>query len=89
VGRKVRIRTKIFALVGALSLVTIVTAGVGISTVGTYNDAVHDVNAASTRALYSERLNRLVTAVVMDSRGVYAAKEPRARSSSAKAFFRS
>ena len=70
-----RIRTKLFALVGALSFVTVITSAVGISTVRTYDAAVHDVKAASIRALYSERLNRLVTAVVMDARGVYAAKD--------------
>jgi methyl-accepting chemotaxis protein len=70
-----RIRTKIFALVGALSLVTVATAAVGTGTVQTYNDAVDHVKGASIRALNSERLNRLVTGVVMESRGVYAAKD--------------
>jgi methyl-accepting chemotaxis protein len=73
-----RIRTKLFALVGALSLVTVITSAVGMGTVRTYDGAVDDVRAASTRALYSERLNRLVTAVVMESRGVYAAKDTQA-----------
>src|SRR5829696_8305295 len=73
-----RIRTKLFALVGALSFVTVITSAVGISTVRTYDAAVDDVKAASIRALYSERLNRLVTAVVMEARGVYAAKDTQA-----------
>ncbi|WP_369414259.1 methyl-accepting chemotaxis protein [Microvirga puerhi] len=67
-----KIRTKIFALVGALSAVAIIIAGVGISTLRTYKEAVHDVDAAATRALYSERLNRMVTHVVMEARGIYA-----------------
>jgi methyl-accepting chemotaxis protein len=70
-----RIKTKIFALVGALSLVTLATAGIGISTLRTYNKAVEDVRTSDARALYGERLNRLVTAVVMESRGVYAARD--------------
>ncbi|HEY7383970.1 MAG TPA: methyl-accepting chemotaxis protein [Beijerinckiaceae bacterium] len=70
-----RIRTKIFALVGTLSLVTLAIAGIGISTLRTYNQAVEDVRTSDARALYGERLNRLVTAVVMEARGVYAAKD--------------
>ena len=75
---RVRIRTKIFALVGVLSLMMVATSGVGVSTVKTYHSAVDDVKAASTRAFYSERLNRLVTAVVMEARGIYAAKDTNA-----------
>ncbi|MFC1460376.1 methyl-accepting chemotaxis protein [Microvirga arabica] len=69
-----KIRTKIFALVAALSFVAMVIAAVGISTLQTYNQAVHDVRLAATRALYGERLNRLVTHVVMEARGIYASK---------------
>jgi methyl-accepting chemotaxis protein len=72
---RMRIRTKIFALVGALSLVTLATAGIGVSTLRTYNKAVEDVRVSDARALNGERLNRLVTAVVMEARGVYAAKD--------------
>ena len=69
-----KIRTKIFALVAALSLVAMGIAAVGISTLQTYNQAVGDVRLAATRALYGERLNRLVTHVVMEARGIYASK---------------
>jgi len=69
------IRTKIFALVGVLSLFSILTAAVGISTLQTYNQAVEDVKLAATRALHGEKLNRLVTHVVMEARGIYASKE--------------
>jgi methyl-accepting chemotaxis protein len=65
-----KIRTKIFALVAALSFVAVMTAAVGISTLQTYNQAVDDVRLAATRALYGERLNRLVTHVVMEARGI-------------------
>src|SRR5688500_19054839 len=70
-----RINTKIFALVGALSFVTAGIATVGVTTLRSANQAMEDVRASDTRALYSERLNRLVTAVVMEARGVYAAKD--------------
>ncbi len=70
-----KIRTKIFALVAALSFVAVMTAAIGISTLQTYNQAVDDVRLAATRALYGERLNRLVTHVVMEARGIYASKD--------------
>jgi len=70
-----KIKTKLLALVSALSLGTIIVAGVGISTVRTYNAAVDDVRAAAFHALYAEHLNQLVTQVVMESRGIYAAKD--------------
>ncbi|HEY8382234.1 MAG TPA: methyl-accepting chemotaxis protein [Microvirga sp.] len=66
-----RIGSKIFALIGALGLVCGLVAGVGFDSVRTYDQKLDEVQASSTRALYSERLNRLVTAVVMESRGVY------------------
>jgi methyl-accepting chemotaxis protein len=69
-----QIRTKLFALLGALGLMTLAVAGVGVTTLHTVNGSVEEVKAASTRALSSERLNRLVTAVVMDARGIYGAE---------------
>lgn len=70
-----KIRTKIFALVGALSLLSVLTAAIGISTLQTYDEAVDDVRLAATRSLYGERLNRLVTHVVMEARGIYVSKD--------------
>jgi methyl-accepting chemotaxis protein len=70
-----RIKAKIFALVGALSLVAATISGVGTNSLQVFDAAVDDVKTASVRALYSERLNRLVTAVVMDARGIYAATD--------------
>ena len=70
-----KIRTKLFALATALSLLATLIAGVGIYTVHTYNAAVDDVRDSALRALYAERLNRLVTHVVMESRGIYASAD--------------
>lgn len=70
-----RIRTKIFALVGVLCLIALTLSGVGIYSMAALNKGTLDTQAAATRALYSARLNQLVTAVVMESRGVYAAKD--------------
>jgi len=70
-----QIRTKIFALVGVLSLIAVTLAGVGSYSLSTLNDELNQTQAAGTRALYGSRLNQLVTAVVMESRGIYAAKD--------------
>jgi len=70
-----KIRTKLFALATALSLLATLIAGVGIYTVHTYSAAVDDVRDSALRALYAERLNRLVTHVVMESRGIYASAD--------------
>ncbi|MXQ11694.1 methyl-accepting chemotaxis protein [Microvirga makkahensis] len=67
-----KIKTKLFALATALSLLAAAIAGVGVYTVRTYDAAVDDVKISALRALYAERLNRLVTHVVMESRGIYA-----------------
>jgi len=70
-----KIRTKLYALVSILSLGTIVVAGVGMNTVRVYNTAIDEIRESATNALYAERLNRLVTHVVMESRGIYASKD--------------
>jgi methyl-accepting chemotaxis protein len=72
-----RIRSKLFAIIGALSLVVATVAGIGVSSIQRLSEAADEMRAASTRALHGERFNRLVTAVVMDSRGVYAAADSR------------
>ncbi|GJE43608.1 methyl-accepting chemotaxis protein [Methylobacterium soli] len=70
-----QIRTKILGFIGACSLVTLVVAGVSIATLRTFNDAITEVKLASTRALNGANLNRLVTEVVVESRGIYAATD--------------
>ena len=70
-----RIRTKIFALVGALSLIAMTLAGVAGYEMMGLNGQLKEVREAAARALYSSRLNQLVTAVVMDARGIYASKD--------------
>ena len=70
-----QIKTKILGFIGACSLVTLVVAGVSIGTLRTFNDAITEVKLASTRALNGANLNRLVTEVVVESRGIYAAAD--------------
>ncbi len=66
-----KIRWKILGLVGVLSALTAFIAGMGINSMQTYETRVTRQEAALNRALYAERVNGLIYAVVMDSRGVY------------------
>ena len=69
-----RIKGKALALIAGLTLVSAAIAGLGADAMRTYNMNVEQLRLASTRAFYGERLNRLVTAVVMESRGIYASR---------------
>ncbi|MET0313144.1 MAG: methyl-accepting chemotaxis protein [Hansschlegelia sp.] len=68
-----RIGAKIFALVGSLGAVALTVAGIGLWGLHSYDAAADETEAAYTRAIYGEKLNRLVTTAVMEARGVYAA----------------
>jgi len=70
-----RIRTKIFALVGSLALVAATLTGIGLYSLASYRAAAAASEDAAAQALNGERLNRLVTATVMDARGIYAAQD--------------
>jgi methyl-accepting chemotaxis protein len=76
----VKIRGKINLLVGLLSLVACTIGGLSIYAVNEYHSRVVAFDAAADRAHKGETLNRLVTAVVMEARGVYAAKDTAAAS---------
>lgn len=66
-----KIRWKILALVGILSAFTAFIAVAGISSMQNLGEQVDIEEDAYDRALYAERVNGLIYAVVMDSRGVY------------------
>jgi len=68
------LRLKILLIVAVMGLVVVATAGMVLYTTGVYSHQVAELEAASTRAYDGEHLNRLVTAVVMDARGIYASK---------------
>ena len=71
---KLGISTKIYLLVGFLGIVAVLVGSAGIFAMRTYDARVEAITAASTRALLLERVNGIVNAVVMDSRGVYMAE---------------
>ncbi len=77
-----KIGVKINLLVGLMSLVACAIAGLSFFAVTEYHDKQSAYANIADRVYKGERLNRLVTAVVMDARGMYAAKDV----SSAKPF---
>ncbi|GEO81232.1 methyl-accepting chemotaxis protein [Pararhodospirillum oryzae] len=72
---KLPIARKIGLLVGLVALVAAGIGGIGIYASMTYAHYSKEITEASARALVGERVNGLVLAVVMDSRGVYMSKD--------------
>ncbi|MDO1580855.1 HAMP domain-containing methyl-accepting chemotaxis protein [Rhizobium oryzicola] len=70
-----KISGKINLLVGLMSVVALIIGGLSLFAISVYNDRMNTYEAVSDRAYKGEVLNRLVTAVVMDARGIYAAKD--------------
>ncbi|WP_370678088.1 methyl-accepting chemotaxis protein [Pleomorphomonas sp. PLEO] len=70
-----KIQGKLYSIVAVLGVIAIGVALLGIRLMQGYNEHVDAFQMASQRAYDGEHLNRLITAVVMDSRGIYAAKD--------------
>jgi methyl-accepting chemotaxis protein len=69
-----KIRGKINLLVGLMSAVALVVGGLSLFALSEYRTKMDAYEAAAQQAHMGESLNRLVTAVVMDARGIYASK---------------
>jgi methyl-accepting chemotaxis protein len=67
-----KLRTKILLIVAVMGFVIVGIGGMAVYITNVYSRQVSELEAASARAFNGERLNRLVTAVVMDARGIYA-----------------
>ncbi|QDG92135.1 HAMP domain-containing protein [Rhizobium sp. NIBRBAC000502774] len=70
-----RIRGRINLLVGLMSLVACTIGGLSIYAVSEFQVRTVGYEKAAERTYKGEALNRLVTAVVMEARGVYAAPD--------------
>jgi len=70
----VRIRGKINLLVVVMGLAALLIGATALVAISEYDRRAGEYNLASERAFQGERLNRYVTAVVMEARGVYASK---------------
>ncbi|MDR6664569.1 methyl-accepting chemotaxis protein [Rhizobium sp. 1399] len=69
-----KIRGKINLLVSVMGGVALLIGATALSAMSEYNANLTAYEHAAARAYAGERLNRFVTAVVMESRGIYAAK---------------
>ncbi len=66
-----KIRGKIFGIVGIMGAISVLIGGIALGVVYGYDQQFQHYQNASERAFLGEHLNHQVTAVVMDSRGVY------------------
>ena len=66
-----KIRTKIYLIVGDMGLISILIGGMALGVVYQYDQKLRQYENAADRAHLGEHLNRQVTAVVMEARGVY------------------
>ena len=69
--RDLKIGVKVNAAFSILCAFAIFVAGIGIFTLYNFNQSAERMRLASERAIYAERINGLIYAVVMDSRGLY------------------
>ncbi len=69
------IKARILSLVAIMSVVACLLGGVGVFVVEKYDARLSEFQNVSERAYLGEKLNRLVTAVVMEARGIYAAPD--------------
>lgn len=71
------IRARIMALVACFALMALVVTGLGLATISDYNRMMTAYGHAYENAWRGERMNHLVSSVVMDSRGIYLAHDSR------------
>ena len=70
-----KIRGKIYLIVGVMGLISVLIGGIAVHVVSEYSDKMHQYENAADRAFLGEHLNRQVTAVVMEARGIYASRD--------------
>ncbi|WP_291295046.1 methyl-accepting chemotaxis protein [Elioraea sp.] len=68
---RVGIGARIYMAIALMALVTLVSLGIGLAELRAYDRTLLAVKNAGERTAIAERLNGLVYAVVMDSRGIY------------------
>ncbi len=69
-----KISGKIYSLVAILGIAALIIGAMGVFVTLRYNNKTSELMNVSERAYLGERLNRYVTAVVMEARGIYASK---------------
>src|SRR5687767_12131870 len=68
---RLSIATKLYAILALLATVTVALAAVAVINARHHNALTRDFESASQGAKYVERLNGLIYAVTMESRGIY------------------
>jgi methyl-accepting chemotaxis protein len=69
------IAVKIYAVVGFLTLGGAIAGGLGIHAMQRYEALVQEIQRTAERGLLAERVNGQITAVVMESRGIYMSRD--------------
>jgi methyl-accepting chemotaxis protein len=69
------VRNKVLSIVAVMGIAAAAVAAIGVYAAEQYDERMHLLENAMQRAHNGERLNRLVSVVVMESRGVYLAKD--------------
>jgi len=70
------IRTRLLALMAGFAAMALVIAALGLMTLADYRSMMADSNRAWENSWRGERLNHLVSNVVMESRGIYGSTDP-------------
>ncbi len=73
--RDMGIALKVNLAVAFLALVAVIMVVLGLQGLSVYQKEVEGMGQASKRAVLSEQINGLINAVVMDSRGIYMARD--------------
>ncbi len=68
------IRARFLVLVGCFAVMALAVTGLGLMTISDYNRMMKDYDHAYENAWRGERLNHLVSNVVMETRGLYIAR---------------
>ena len=69
------IRSKIYLTMGLMGCISLLVGGIALYVVSEYNHKLRQYENVADRAFLGEHLNRQVTAVVMEARGIYASKD--------------
>ena len=68
------IRARILALVGGFAAMALIVTALGLQTIADYNRTLRDYDHAYENAWRAERLNHIVSNVVLETRGLYIAR---------------
>ncbi len=69
------IRARILALVGGFAAMALIVTALGLQTIADYNRTLHAYDRAYENAWRAERLNHIVSNVVLETRGLYIAQD--------------